>query len=77
MVWFPVPGFRFQVVFLKHVTLNFEHFEPWNQNKKMKLLRITTVPISSKFLLKGQLLFMQQNGFEMLAVSADGKEGVK
>jgi glycosyltransferase involved in cell wall biosynthesis len=39
-----------------------------------RLLRITTVPISLKFLLKGQLLFMQQNGFEVLAVSADGKE---
>jgi glycosyltransferase involved in cell wall biosynthesis len=42
----------------------------------MKLLRITTVPISLKYLLKGQLLFMQQNGFEVLAVSAEGKERV-
>jgi glycosyltransferase involved in cell wall biosynthesis len=39
-----------------------------------KLLRITTVPMSLKFLIKGQMLFMQQQGFEVLAVSADGKE---
>lgn len=42
--------------------------------EKVKLLRITTVPISLKYLIKGQLLFMQQSGFEVLAVSADGKE---
>jgi glycosyltransferase involved in cell wall biosynthesis len=41
---------------------------------RKKLLRITTVPISLKFLLKGQLWFMQQNGIEVLAVSADGKD---
>src|SRR5690242_3117643 len=41
---------------------------------KPRLLRITTVPISLKLLLRGQLAFMQSQGFEVLAVSADGKE---
>jgi glycosyltransferase involved in cell wall biosynthesis len=41
-----------------------------------KILRITTVPISLKYLLKGQLSFMQENGFEVLAVSAEGKERI-
>jgi glycosyltransferase involved in cell wall biosynthesis len=39
-----------------------------------RLIRITTVPISLKYLLSGQLTFFQQNGFEILAVSADGPE---
>jgi glycosyltransferase involved in cell wall biosynthesis len=39
-----------------------------------RLLRITTVPISLKLLLKGQLTFMSQQGFEVLAVSSDGVE---
>jgi glycosyltransferase involved in cell wall biosynthesis len=41
---------------------------------RQRLLRITTVPISLKILLKGQLEFMQQNGFDVLTVSADGPE---
>jgi glycosyltransferase involved in cell wall biosynthesis len=41
---------------------------------KPRLLRITTVPMSLKFLLKGQLSFMQSSGFEVLALSADGPE---
>jgi glycosyltransferase involved in cell wall biosynthesis len=40
----------------------------------MKLLRVTTVPSSLAILLRRQLLFMQQNGFEVVAISADGKE---
>ncbi len=39
-----------------------------------KLLRITTVPISLKTLLKGQCRFMSQNGFEVIGVSSSGKE---
>jgi glycosyltransferase involved in cell wall biosynthesis len=39
-----------------------------------KLIRITTVPMSLHYLLRGQLEFMQQQGFEVLAVSADGPE---
>lgn len=39
-----------------------------------KLIRITTAPLSLKVLLSGQMRFMQQNGFEVLMVSSDGKE---
>jgi len=35
-----------------------------------KLLRITTVPVSLKILLKGQHRFMSQNGFDVLGVSS-------
>lgn len=39
-----------------------------------KLLRITTVPISLKLLLQGQLTFMRENGYQVLTASADGAE---
>jgi glycosyltransferase involved in cell wall biosynthesis len=42
--------------------------------EKVKLLRITTVPISLQYLLGGQLTYMQKHGFEVLAVSAGGPE---
>lgn len=38
-----------------------------------KLIRITTVPISLKTLLKGQLKFMSENGFEVIGISSDEK----
>ncbi len=41
---------------------------------KPRLLRITTVPISLKLLLQGQFTFFQQQGFEVLTVSASGEE---
>lgn len=41
---------------------------------KPKLIRITTVPISLKTLLKGQHRFMFQNGFEVIGVSSQGSE---
>jgi glycosyltransferase involved in cell wall biosynthesis len=41
---------------------------------KPRLLRITTVPISLKLLLNGQLSFFQNLGYEVLTVSADGPE---
>jgi glycosyltransferase involved in cell wall biosynthesis len=41
---------------------------------KPRLLRITTVPMSLKVLLDGQLDFFQEQGFEILSVSADGSE---
>jgi glycosyltransferase involved in cell wall biosynthesis len=41
---------------------------------KPRLLRITTVPISLKLLLRGQLEYVQQQGFDVLAVSAPGPE---
>ncbi|WP_312351335.1 glycosyltransferase family 4 protein [Empedobacter sp.] len=42
-------------------------------NKKFnsKLFRITTIPASLKILLKGQLRFMNSNGFEVIAVSSN------
>lgn len=39
-----------------------------------KLIRITTVPISLKLLLAGQMKFIKSNGWDVLMVSADGKE---
>ena len=39
-----------------------------------KLLRVTTVPVSLKVLLTGQMHYMKTNGFEVVMVSADGKE---
>src|SRR5690554_2851562 len=41
---------------------------------KTKIIRITTVPQSLKTLLKGQLRFMSENGFEVIGVSSSGKE---
>ena len=40
----------------------------------MKLIRITTVPISLKFLLQNQMRFMHQNGLDVIMISADGKQ---
>lgn len=39
-----------------------------------KLIRITTVPMALRYLLPGQPKYMQQQGFEVLLVSADGPE---
>jgi glycosyltransferase involved in cell wall biosynthesis len=39
-----------------------------------KLVRITTVPVSMMVLLKGQLKFMKQNGFEVTMISSEGPE---
>ena len=39
-----------------------------------KLIRITTVPISLKLLLAGQIKFLREQGWEVLMVSADGRE---
>ncbi|GMQ23523.1 glycosyltransferase family 4 protein [Algoriphagus sp. oki45] len=39
-----------------------------------KLIRITTVPISLKLLLAGQMKFMKEKGWEVIMVSADGRE---
>ncbi len=40
---------------------------------KPKLIRITTVPESLKTLLKGQLRFMSENGFEVIGISSGGE----
>lgn len=39
-----------------------------------KIVRITTVPMSLKYLLRGQMSFMLKNGFEVVMVSSDGPE---
>ena len=39
-----------------------------------KLIRITTVPISLKLLLKNQMSYMSDKGFDVLMVSGEGKE---
>lgn len=39
-----------------------------------KLIRITTVPISLKLLITGQMKYMSENGFEVIAVSSSGPE---
>jgi glycosyltransferase involved in cell wall biosynthesis len=41
---------------------------------KTKILRVTTVPISLKLLLKGQHRYMTQNGLEVIGVASIGKE---
>lgn len=40
----------------------------------MKIIRVTTVPISIAKILEGQLNYMQHNGHEIIAVSSDGIE---
>ncbi len=40
----------------------------------IKLLRVTTVPISLQLLLRGQMKYMQEHGLKVIAVSADGPE---
>ena len=40
----------------------------------MKLLRITTVPISLQLLLGGQFRYMKENGYDVYTISADGPE---
>ena len=39
-----------------------------------KLIRITTVPMALRYLLPGQMHFMAANGFDVLMISAEGKE---
>jgi hypothetical protein len=39
-----------------------------------KLIRITTAPLSLKYLLSNQMKYMKENGFEVIMVSSEGKE---
>jgi glycosyltransferase involved in cell wall biosynthesis len=39
-----------------------------------KLIRITTAPLSLKYLLFNQMRYMKENGFDVIMVSSDGKE---
>jgi len=43
-------------------------------SNKQKIIRITTVPVSLKTLLKGQHRFMSSNGFKVIGVSSEGNE---
>lgn len=43
-----------------------------NKNSSGKILRITTVPVSLRSLLKGQLKYVGANGFEVIGVSSKG-----
>ena len=45
-----------------------------NNSRPKKLIRITTVPMSLLYLLPGQMDFMKKQGYEVLMISADGKE---
>lgn len=42
--------------------------------KKNKLIRITTVPMALAYPLSGQPSFMHKNGFDVIMISANGKE---
>lgn len=42
--------------------------------QQKKLIRITTVPMALRYLLPGQMHFMQHNGFDVLMISANGPE---
>ena len=42
--------------------------------KKISLVRITTVPISLKHLINGQMKFMSENGFDVIMISSSGHE---
>jgi len=39
-----------------------------------KLIRITTAPLSLKYLLYNQMRYMKENGFDVIMVSSEGKE---
>ena len=39
-----------------------------------KLIRITTVPMALKYLLRGQMKYMREQGIEVMMISADGNE---
>ena len=42
--------------------------------RKVKLLRVTTVSMSLRYLLRGQMRFMASRGFEVIMASAKGRE---
>ena len=48
-----------------------------NNNRPKKLIRITTVPMALMYLLPGQMDFMRRQGYDVLMISADGKEREK
>lgn len=44
------------------------------KSSNKKLIRITTVPMALRYLLPGQMRFMATHAFDVLMISADGKE---
>lgn len=58
----------------KTAILNFINNDLNSNTPHKKLIRITTVPMALRYLLPGQMKFMQQNGFDVLMISADGPE---
>ena len=42
--------------------------------QKFSLFRITTVPVSFKHLINGQMKHMNNNGFDVTMISSSGKE---
>ena len=46
-------------------------------DEKKRILRITTVPVSLKYLLRGQFAHMSAQGFEVDIASAPGREGIE
>ena len=61
-----------KINFDKDLDENFIFLQSAIESKK--IIRITTVPISLKYLLKGQMHFMSKNGFDVIMISADGEE---
>jgi glycosyltransferase involved in cell wall biosynthesis len=55
-------------------------FLPWKYGTRNaicnmpKLIRITTAPLSLKYLLSNQMKYMKENGFDVIMVSSEGKE---
>lgn len=47
------------------------------ESKKIKLVRITTVPLSLRLLITGQPEYMQRHGFEVTLISSDGDDWQK
>jgi glycosyltransferase involved in cell wall biosynthesis len=44
------------------------------ESKRVKLIRVTTVPVSLRVLLTGQMRFMSEAGLEVVMVSSDGPD---
>jgi glycosyltransferase involved in cell wall biosynthesis len=48
-----------------------------DEARKIKLVRITTVPLSLRLLITGQPEFMQQSGFDVTVISSEGEDWKK
>jgi glycosyltransferase involved in cell wall biosynthesis len=59
---------------LQKPNYNTQYTQLHQQSINKKLIRITTVPMALRYLLPGQMRFMANNGFNVLMISAEGKE---